>query len=270
MKRICGWIAVAAGLAALAPAQEDPAREAAMRAEFERMAAQSKMLGIEGAVMGKPVKGAPYSGTEITETTQVLADGTRIHSRQQVSVYRDSEGRVRRETPGGDVTIWDPVANVSYVLNPKTQTARKLPMAMGKFLFRYTKDGRNVTYMYFRSGKTPAPGERAPGAGFQSQRVIIRAPNAKTESLGRQTIEGVAADGTRETATLAVGAIGNDRPIQIVTERWYSPELQTIVMSRHSDPRTGEEAFRLANVSRAEPPAYLFQVPAGYQVTEQK
>ncbi len=83
-------------------------------------------------------------------------------------------------------------------------------------------------------------------------------------------MEGLAVQGTRETSTLAVGAIGNDRPIQIVSEHWYSPELQTLVMSRHNAPRTGEETFRLTNVTRAEPPAYLFQVPAGYQVTEQK
>ena len=61
----------------------------------------------------------------------MLADGTRIHNETQTQVYRDSEGRLRRETPN-EITIWDPVANASWVLNPKTQTARKLPM--GNFL----------------------------------------------------------------------------------------------------------------------------------------
>lgn len=89
---------------------------------------------------------------------------------------------------------------------------------------------------------------------------------AKTESLGRQTIEGVNADGSRETNTLAVGAIGNDRPIQTVTERWYSQDLQTTVKEAHSDPRTGQETFTLTNISRTEPPADLFQVPPGYQM----
>jgi hypothetical protein len=69
---------------------------------------------------------------------------------------------------------------------------------------------------------------------------------------------------------LETGAIGNDRPIQMVNERWYSSELQTVVMTKHSDPRTGEEIFRLTNISRAEPGADLFLVPANYQLQERK
>src|SRR5215203_991484 len=46
---------------------------------------------------GKVVKGAPYSGDAVTETIQTLADGNRIINRITSSVYRDSEGRTRRE-----------------------------------------------------------------------------------------------------------------------------------------------------------------------------
>jgi hypothetical protein len=81
-------------------------------------------------------------------------------------------------------------------------------------------------------------------------------------------MEGVNADGTSETSTIDTGAIGNDRPIQLVSERWYSSDLQTVMMSRHTDPRTGEETFKLTSVSRSEPPPYLFQIPAGYQVLQ--
>jgi hypothetical protein len=90
------------------------------------------------------------------------------------------------------------------------------------------------------------------------------------EPLGKQTIEGVNAEGVREVSTIDAGAIGNDRPIQVSTESWYSAELQMNVMTKHSDPRTGEESFRLTNINRAEPAAYLFQPPAGYQITERK
>ena len=72
------------------------------------------------------------------------------------------------------------------------------------------------------------------------------------------------------TSTIEAGAIGNDRPIQSVSESWYSPELQTLIKSVHTDPRTGEETFQLTNVSRVEQPAYLFQIPAGYQAVERK
>lgn len=247
-------------------------------------AAQVKMMGIQGAVMGKTVKGAPYSGTEINETNQVLADGTRIHNETQTQVWRDSEGRVRRES-GNFITIYDPVANASYSLNTKSQTAHKLPL--GTYMLTSDADGTRTNVQYFRfstSGgalpelKTPP----TPPAHTEVRRIEqgtpevdsmilmkakrIPAKPAITESLGRRMMEGVNADGSRETSTIEPGTIGNDRPIQMVSERWFSQDLQTLMMSRHSDPRTGEETFKLINVSRTEPPAYLFQIPAGYQI----
>jgi hypothetical protein len=92
--------------------------------------------------------------------------------------------------------------------------------------------------------------------------------DAKSESLGSQVIEGVRADGTRSTMIIPAGSIGNDLPIQIVSERWYSPELQTVVMTKRSDPRMGDTTYRLSNISRSEPPRSLFEVPADYTVTD--
>jgi hypothetical protein len=83
-------------------------------------------------------------------------------------------------------------------------------------------------------------------------------------------MEGVNAEGTRYVSTIEVGAIGNDRPIQISSESWYSTDLQMVIMSKHSDPRTGDESFRVTNISRGEPAAYLFQLPVGYQIGERK
>jgi hypothetical protein len=88
------------------------------------------------------------------------------------------------------------------------------------------------------------------------------------EQLGSQTIEGVAAEGTRTTFTIAAGKIGNERPIVTVNERWYSQELQTVVMTKNSDPRMGETTYRLTNIDRSEPDPSLFQVPADYTVEE--
>jgi hypothetical protein len=114
-------------------------------------------------------------------------------------------------------------------------------------------------------------GRRVAGGGvFVEAKSLAARTKGNTEPLGRRMIEGVNADGTRFVSTIEAGAIGNDRAIQSVSERWYSSELQTVMLSKSSDPRTGEEVFRLANVSRAEPAAYLFQVPAGYQVVDVK
>jgi len=88
------------------------------------------------------------------------------------------------------------------------------------------------------------------------------------EELGQQTIEGVLANGTRTTTVIEAGAMGNEQPIQIVSEQWYSPDLKTLVLTRHSDPRNGETTFRLTNIARAEPDRSLFTLPADYTVKE--
>src|SRR5450631_2836707 len=117
-------IAAAGALLVFSAAAQDPEALAKKKAELDAMV-QVKMVG---AVKGMTVKGAPYSGEEVNQTDHMLADGTRIHRENRTTVYRDSEGRTRRETPD-NVTITDPVANVTYILNPKTMTGQKLPMA---------------------------------------------------------------------------------------------------------------------------------------------
>jgi hypothetical protein len=88
----------------------------------------------------------------------------------------------------------------------------------------------------------------------------------RTENLGTQNIEGVEAEGTRTVTTIPADAIGNERPIEITYEKWYSKELQMVVMSKHNDPRFGEQTYRLTNIVRSEPDASLFTVPNGYKV----
>lgn len=214
----------------------------------------ARFLGAEAGPPGRTVRNAPYSADIITESTQTLADGNHIKQSTTARVYRDSEGRTRTEQSlnglgalGGSsnlpkvVFINDPVAGVNYALNLNNKTATK-----NTFGLRGPRAGG------------PPPEHRGP----RNQ----AGENVKTESLGKQTIEGVVADGTRTTMTIAAGAIGNEQPIQVVTERWYSQELQTVILSKRTDPRSGEIATRVANISRAEPSRTLFEVPADYKV----
>src|SRR6185436_13103454 len=95
----------------------------------------------------------------------------------------------------------------------------------------------------------------------------MAAPNPPVvESLGRQVIEGVEAEGTRSTVTIPAGQIGNELPLNMVSERWFSPELRVLVLSRQSDPRFGETTYRLTNIVRQEPAADLFEVPSDFKV----
>lgn len=223
----------------------------------------------------KVVKGAPYSAESVTEMTQALADGNKIVRTTRGSVARDGEGRTRREQTLGAlgplmadhapraIFINDPVAGVHYVLEPDEKIARKMPV-LGMFMGE--AGTRHVTRFQKRVVVNGAEVENV-----DEERVHHAHPEGgrpKTESLGEKTIEGVTAEGTRTVITIPAGKIGNERELEIVSERWYSPQLQAVVMSSHKDPRFGETVFRLTNVSRDEPDSALFTVPADFTVKE--
>ncbi len=244
-------------------------------------------------VMGAPVKGAPYSADAVTETIQTLADGNRIVNRSTAKIYRDSEGRERREQSlqsigpfapqGGEpvqtVFISDPVAGVNYSLHVKEHIAMKMPAPSFGAMPAPPPIGERGQFnvMIHRGGATagmpmpPPPG--APQVMFFQRDVsgaVIRADNSapKSEQLGSQYVDGVQATGTRDIITIPAGRFGNEKPIEITDERWYSQQLQVTVRSEHSDPRMGKTAYSLHNISLAEPSAALFQVPADYSVKE--
>ncbi|MEP7272984.1 MAG: energy transducer TonB [Acidobacteriota bacterium] len=340
------------------------------------------------------VKGVPFSAVAVNETTQTLSDGNRIVRRSSTSIYRDGEGRTRREQAlatlgpwtGADNTaqrifINDPVNGTSYVLDPRAQTAQKNSMpairmmspgimvatasssgsagggagggsvavsgtnlrvsggtlqgqalkrvqpeyppiakaagaegsvtvqitvneagqvtsteavsghpllrqaaldAAKQWVFKPTElsgkavkvQGNLAFNFVLDKGANTAPPERSVNTA-QSTFSFERVPFAggervefKRESLGKQTIEGIEAEGTRTINTIPAGSIGNERPIEIVSERWYSAALQAVVLTRHSDPRTGESVYRLENINRSEPAASLFLLPTDYTVNE--
>ena len=243
---------------------------------------------MEEASPGKLVKGSPYSAQSITEFTQTLSDGNQIHRKTTATLYRDSEGRTRREQMLGGFGPWqasenntqqiirinDPVAGVNYVLNLSEHTAQKMPaMPGGARMMRQrgtTEGGPPLVEEgpgTMRVAGPPPPG--APGGPMWFERhPAAEGGTAQTEPLGSQVIEGIQAEGTRTTMTIPSGRIGNDKPIQIVTERWYSNQLQAVVLSRRSDPRVGQTVYRLTHITQAEPAAELFQVPSEYTIQD--
>ena len=210
----------------------------------------------------KTVKGAPYTAEALTETTQTLADGNRITRKTTSKIARDGEGRVRREEtlgaigpwseegePHKVVTISDPGAHSHYAVSTDKLTVEKL----------------TAENMAMTGALPPPPPGRSEIAlitkGFTAMKMTHKGQDEKTESLGQKTIEGLVVDGTRTRTTIAAGSIGNERPIEIVSESWYSAELQTVVMSTRSDPQAGETVYKLTNVQRVEPPHELFDMP---------
>jgi hypothetical protein len=218
--------------------------------------------GMMGIGMGRTVTGAPYSGQEVTEESQTLANGNVITRKVQVNVYRDSSGRVRTErtVPAGRpaagqtaaqaatktiVSIHDPVAGVSTEMDTAAKTAHQMTVPN-------------------RGGGNPA----FAGRGGRGANGTTTDPNVVTESLAMQTINGVQATGTRVTRNIPAGQIGNAQPMQVVTETWHSADLKIPVMVKRSDPRSGTTVTQLTNITRSEPDPSLFQVPSDYTVTK--
>jgi hypothetical protein len=241
------------------------------------------------------VKGAPYSAEAVTETLQVLGDGNRISRKSVTRIYRDSEGRTRRENlnANGEVTavnISDPVGESQYTLNPATKTAaRSMVLAAGRGGFAAARvepgaprvEGRSAEAErraetekaaaaaasgggHGRGGMIVYPVEPPPGIA------MVRTPGTDTTTmdLGQQVIEGVLAAGSRSTTVIPAGTIGNEKPINIVSEQWFSEDLQVLVMTKHSDPRSGDTIYRLINVVQAEQHRSLFEVPPDYTLKE--
>lgn len=234
----------------------------------------ARFLGAEAGMPGHVVKNAPFTADVVTERTQTLSDGNHIKQSTTVHLSRDSEGRTRSEESLSSVAanglasaattnrtvvfIHDPVAGASYALNSNNKTATRS---------MHPHASANAS----ASGQTAQGGPGRPHAAFAAgggRRGGMNSQNVKTESLGTQSIEGVTAQGTRTTLTIPAGQMGNEQPIQIVTERWYSSDLQATVMVKRSDPRQGDSVTRYTNVTRAEPSPTLFQVPSDYKIQD--
>ena len=219
-----------------------------------------ELLGFAGMHGGKTVTGAPFSAVAVSVSTQTLSDGNLISRKTQTNLFRDSQGRFRKEVnfssvgmlaqagkPRSFVVIHDPVAKVGYSLEPEQKIARQMSFGGA----RHEKNGGGFADKFeARMQKELADG------------------SLKKEDLGTQTIGGVSAQGTRYTRTIPVGQIGNEKAILIVSEHWYSNDLQMTVMSKRSDPRFGETSYTLTNIQRGEQPASLFAVPSDYTVTQ--
>jgi len=224
--------------------------------------APMELMGFEGMHGGKVVKGAPFSATATSETTSTLQDGSVLHRTSQVSMYRDSQGRSRHEATftgfgpltasGGAkkmVMISDPVAGVHIMLDDQQKVAHKTALRT------HGESGADAKSTPAFVGKMQERMQQEEAAGL-----------LKKESLGTQTISGIVAEGTRTTHIIPAGQIGNEKAIQVVSERWYSADLQIDLKSTRTDPRFGTTTYTVTNVQRTEPAATLFTVPADYTV----
>jgi hypothetical protein len=279
-------------IASVASAQDEAARKVAVE-----IAAR--------VPLEKAVKGAPYSADTIVESLQTLADGNRITQRTTGRVYRDSEGRTRREEDRDftfksstgpftsrmtNISIVDPVAGYSYSLNPEQKIAWRTPIGTAgellnkveasvlaerrkveteKAAAELKKVSQDVEKLKAEEAERRRTGEEEKrAAAVRGRGGKIAVAEISDAPLERKTIDGIAVEGRKRTTVIPAGQIGNDQPITIVSEEWRSAELNVLVLTRHSDPRSGDSTYRLTNIIRAEPDRSLFMVPADYTIRE--
>jgi len=213
-----------------------------------------------------PVAGTPYSGIGTTRSATVFVDGNRIVHSETTRFFRDSQGRTRVERmfPATDstkssspipamVTINDPVSGERYVLHPQRKTAGTL-------------QSRGVGAVQ-PPVAPPAPSARVslPGFGFTGG---SSDSESKAVSLGERVIEGIRVVGTQLEHTVPPTIIGNEQPIVVAVEQWFSPELGVVILTTHRSSIGSETIYRLEQIVRAEPDAALFRVPPDYALRE--
>jgi hypothetical protein len=254
---------------------------------------QAQVIGVPGGLtirvpdMAGPeilgpeaVTGSPLAATHQSHSLQVLSDGTRIERNESQQIYRDSMGRTRTENGpagAGVVMIQDPVAGTMVALDPATKTAQKMPAPRA---LKLAANGAVTAVQAQFAVAGGGPVSMQSEGPMQKSVMIARAGGPDVgavtsskpvvEDLPSQSINGVLATGRRTTLTIPAGEIGNDRPIQVASETWFSSDLQMVVKSSNSDPRFGDTSFELINIGRNEPDSSLFQIPADYTMTEGK
>jgi hypothetical protein len=194
-----------------------------------------------------PVIARPLSGTETRRTTQTLSDGTTVERADVSHFYRDGTGRTREESPVR-AEIFDPVGHFEYDLNPAKKTYVKIPLS-NNATFSVAVFGRTSSTSVYSSNGNPHVTVKSSSSGM-------------TEDLGQQTVNGVLAKGSRVTETIPAGTFGNNRDIKIVSERWYSDDLQILVKSINNDPRFGVNTYELTDIDRSTPDPSLFLPPS--------
>ncbi len=193
---------------------------------------------------------APFSAIVNSEWIRQLADGTTITLKNRRAIARDQAGRIfqerrllvpddgKHESVVTQIEISDPVAHKLFICVPQERACQLELFTVPEF-------------------------ERLPARAASNQ-----PGSSDVEDLGKQTIDGLETEGTRETTIIETGAIGNNRPIQVTREFWYSPQLGVNLISKRQDPRFGIQNFEVTEIALGNPDSKLFELPAGSKVID--
>ena len=206
-----------------------------------------------------PILHRPFSAIEVRHSQQVLADGTHVDHTDTSNFYRDAEGRMRVQGTRV-VVLFDPTIDATYTLHLQERVYDQ-----------YSAGGRGKSSTtiaaYGNSNHIDTPGVAGPVETVtwgQIPHGSEPVTHVETEQLGGRSIDGLLCKGTRVTVTIPAHAVGNDRELHVVNERWYSDDLMALVRSSNEDPRFGTTTYELTEVKRGDPEPSLFRLPEGF------
>jgi hypothetical protein len=192
-----------------------------------------------------PVRDVPFSAEAVT-VWHPPANSGRTELRVTARYFRDRTGRVRVDYLDAPslkrvMVIPDADRGVVHFLDTAARTTRKSTrMALAMSVGADCVDSFEIPLSMNRF-------------------VTFLTIPLDEEPQGEQLMEGVRVTGSRFKTKLPDSVIGMG-----LGERWVSPALKLVVYSRREDSHVGIVEYRLRKISRADPAAQLFEVPADY------
>ena len=207
------------------------------------------------SIVVPPIPNAPFMATLDTEWIRYAGDGATITFVNERHVARDGQGRLYEERWWLVPKNSDRKSKMNWIqiADPKQRTLFNCSVQ------RKVCELRN----YDPADDLGAAAQVPPipsGAATHGPMNI--------EDLGTQNIAGVETIGRRQTTTIEAGAMGNDLPMTSVREYWHSQELGLNLLSILSGPMIGKQTFTITELTQGEPDTQLFQLPAGYKITD--
>lgn len=201
-----------------------------------------------------PIPNEPFTAAVTIERSSMRQGGPALAFQSTSTIARDAGGRIYSEfrplapaslpqaIPVQSILVYDPATRISSRLFPQQHTYEVSAVS--------------------RPPATDAPGPFASAGGSPQSQFV------KQEDLGVQTIAGVEAHGVREVQTIPAEASGSGKEVVLTNEYWYSSELRINLRITHVDPRLGSTSTTVTSLTRGEPAAALFGIPADYQPVE--
>jgi hypothetical protein len=232
----------------------------------------------------------PLSGTIESEIQTVDTHGSSTVTRHAAKIFRDVCGSLRTETDINaigaptdarliNVQIYDSTSKTDINLVPWNKSAfvmeeedHSSPPDFGEspcLLQPLQKRGDPVRKHHqdpklSPQSSSPLSYVEPKSLGFAGPSPTQ--PDIHREELGVEVLDGMSLRHGRETVNYPAGFLGEKNAYAIVTDYWYSQELQAFVLIKQVGPKNIVQTLALRNITCENPVSSLFKIPKGYTI----